>query len=350
MNTVESELTITEAIFNLVADQGHYDLDFIYNKLAEYYPNITEALIVDGIETLMHSSDLYEYDVNQRILLTQSSYIPLNKQKILGSLSALLSASTTDKIFISPCFVTSSTNTDLEKISLKSKDCTAAVVVAEMQMGGRGRRSKRWVSPLAKNLYFSLKYTFPQAALPHLSSLSLRAGVALLDSLRALGVINAKLKWPNDIWVEGQKLAGILVESTITQSGIDVIIGIGVNNQYDRSLAVVGNHPTCCEAVLGAPIDRNLLVAALTSRLYTLCEEMNHTPDQLIDLMTVWPENSCFYGQKIRLMSDKEEIIGEEVGVDKSGALLIKRVTGEVSALYSGDLSLRAFSTPAKNG
>ena len=339
MNTIKSELIVTAAIFNLVADRGSYELDSLHQKLSAHYSRITKDDIIDGVETLMRSSDLYEYDSDKGLLVTRESYIPLNREAIMASLSVPIS----DVVSIYSRFVTSSTNTDLENISLTSNDTIAAISVAEMQMGGRGRRSKRWVSPLAKNLYFSFKYHFPQTVLPHLSSLSLRAGIALLNSLRGLGIVDAKLKWPNDIWVKGRKLAGILVESTITQSGIDVIIGIGVNNQYDGSLEVVGNHPTCCESVLGVPIDRNLLVAALTTELFTLCEGLNHHPESLTELMEVWPETSCFYGHKIRLLSDYEEFIGEEVGVDSSGALMIKLDSGEVKALYSGDLSLRAF-------
>lgn len=338
---LHNDLFVTEMIFRHVKNGGQYSVDALHEALRNHYQDdrITRESIIDGIQTLASVSDLYEYHEGPALLIVNTAYTPLNPITI----TSLLPADIAGKVDVRPCFVTVSTNSDLEKVVLKEQPYMAAIAVAEMQNGGRGRRAKRWVSPLAKNLYFSFKYHFPQTALPYLSSLSLRAGSALLTSLRALGVTKAQLKWPNDIWVEGQKLAGILVESTITKTGIDVIIGIGVNNQYDRSLEVVGNHPTCCEHILGQPIDRNHLVAMLGTHLYQLCHDIECNPSLLPDLMESWPDLSCFYGKTVRLISDSEEIIGEEVGIDHSGALLIKLATGEVRSLYSGDLSLRAF-------
>lgn len=339
--TPHNDLFVTEIIFRHVKNKGRYSVGELYELLRNQYQDrrISQESIDDALRTLASVSDLYEYHEAHQLLVVNSTYMPLNPM----SIESLLPDSISEEIAINHCFVTLSTNSDLEKLNLQNRNVKAAIAIAEMQSGGRGRRAKRWVSPLAKNLYFSFKYHFPQSALPYLSSLSLRAGMALLTALQSLGISKSQLKWPNDIWVGGQKLAGILVESTITQSGVDVIIGIGVNNQYDRSLEVVGNHPTCCERVLGQPIDRNQLVAMLSTHLYQLCHTIEYQPSLLPDLMECWPAYSCFYGKTVRLVSDSEEIVGEEVGVDKSGALLIKLVTGEVKSLYAGDLSLRAF-------
>lgn len=337
------ELLVTEAVFNALCRKGSYDLETLQDTLLKRgIPCTTDVAIMDAIKTLVAASDLYELSESATSVTSHHSYIPLNPR----SIESALPLSYRGKILIEHRFVTTSTNTDLAPLKLLpvGANSLAAIAVAEMQTGGKGRRAKRWVSPLAKNLYFSFKYHFSQSALPHLSALSLRAGIVLLDSLRRFGLIDAKLKWPNDIWVHGQKLAGILVESVIMQSGIEVIVGIGINNQYDRSLDIVGNNPTCCEKVLGAALDRNLLAAHLAAGLYQLCEQITYSAASLPDLVATWSQNSCFYGQKVRLHSDKEEVIGEEVGVDESGALLIRLPSGEVRALYSGDLSLRAYS------
>lgn len=330
---------VMEALFQHVAGRGSYSMSELQSAL-----NIDENTLQSTIEELCSISHLYQYDAQMKTLVTLADYVPLDQRQILTQLPKDIS----DHVLMKCSFVTDSTNTDLECIQLRSLTqqggLLAAVAITEMQRGGRGRRAKKWISPLAKNLYFSFKYHFPQSAFPHLSTLSLRAGIALLEALNSLGIESAKIKWPNDIWVNGQKLAGILVESTITSQGMDVIIGIGVNNQEDSFSEVVGNHPTSCEAVLGQPLNRNNLVAALTSRLYEICQQIVYTPEKLLDLKEAWKLHSCFVGKTVRLISDKAEEIGQEIGIDESGALLIQYADGSIKPHLSGDLSLRAYS------
>ena len=356
MTHSQDDLKITQKIFELINKAGVYSIADIYYQISHdaRFSGISLDDVIDGAETLVNASDLFTLSEDLADLVTHHEYTPLSAKQIFSGMGTGLK-----RKFVIDCqFVTDSTNTILEKHRLdnlgrfddkedsegnETTQKKAAIAVAEMQTGGRGRRAKRWVSPLAKNLYFSFKYHFPQSVLPHLSSLSMRAGIVLLEALKDLGLQGAKLKWPNDIWIDGKKLAGILVESTVTRSGIDIIIGIGVNNQYDRSLSVIGNHPTCCEAELGKALDRNRLVALLGVKLYRLCEQMEYAPVTLPDLMLLWPAHSYFYGQKVQLHSDNDLIVGEEVGINENGALMIRLESGEVRALFSGDLSLRAY-------
>ena len=316
------------AIFRQVSKKGSYHKDDLSALL-----NVEGDVLGEALEELCSISDLFKYDASLQTLETVVSYQPLDPYRI----EQLLSKDLADNIFIKTAFVTTSTNTDLEKITLPEASTpqgfsgSAAIAVAEMQQGGRGRRAKKWISPLAKNLYFSFKYHFPQS------------GIALLDALNTLGIETAKIKWPNDIWVDGQKLAGILVESTITTTGIDVIIGMGVNNQQDQFTEVVGNHPTNCEAILGAPLDRNILVVALTDRLYEICQKIRTAPETLPNLQEQWEGKSCFFGKTVRLISDKGDEIGKEIGIDASGALLIEYADGSIKPHLSGALSLRAY-------
>lgn len=167
--------------------------------------------------------------------------------------------------------------------------------------------------------------------------------MVLLEVLQAFGINNAKIKWPNDIWVGGQKLAGILVESTVSATGIDLIIGIGLNNHQAQFLDLIGNQPTTCEALLGAPLDRNQLAAALAQKLYELCQTMANDPAALPNLQEQWLARSCFIGQRVCLISGEGQEIGQEVGIDESGALLIQYENGVIKPHLSGDLSLRPY-------
>ena len=336
--TLEYKKSVIEVLFQHVANKGIYAVDELQAVLM-----LDQNEIIEGIQELCHLSDLFNFDEASGAFITLKAYQPLDSEKILNHLSADLK----DKIIIQQTFVTGSTNSDLEKVVLGGDQAgllnTLAISVTEMQRGGRGRRAKEWVSPLAKNLYFSLKFHFPQASLPYLSTLSLRSGFALLEALNVLGIDNAKVKWPNDIWVEGQKLAGILVESSVNSKGIDVIIGIGVNNQRDDAVSITGNYPTNCESILGSPLDRNELIAILTEKLYQVCYQIACRPEALPQLSKEWQTHSCFFGKVIRLISDKGEEIGQEVGIDERGALLIQYADGSIKPHLSGDLSLRAY-------
>ncbi|MGH8089290.1 MAG: biotin--[acetyl-CoA-carboxylase] ligase, partial [Stenotrophomonas sp.] len=102
-----------------------------------------------------------------------------------------------------------STNTELLRCSAPERG--ARVLLAERQTGGRGRRGRAWASPLAAHVYVSVLRGFA-GGLSRLGGLSLVAGVAVAEALRAHGVAQVGLKWPNDIVVDGHKLGGLLVE------------------------------------------------------------------------------------------------------------------------------------------
>ncbi|MHC5225254.1 biotin--[acetyl-CoA-carboxylase] ligase [Ignatzschineria sp. LJL83] len=333
---MKEDMDIIETIFQNVSAKKEYSLDILKSMLG-----IEEAILRDNLDQLCLISDLFK--VENEKFSTLKEYIPLNSQEILGFLPKDLQS----QLLIENRFMTQSTNLDLEKIQVAgNEECThplAAIAIAEMQRSGKGRRAKAWVSPLAKNLYFSFKYHFSQSSLEYLSTLSLRTGIVLLQILHDSGIQDAKIKWPNDIWVNGHKLAGILVESTFSSKGMDVVIGIGINNQIDQEIQVLENHPTSCEAVLGYALDRNLLVAKLTTKLFQLCEQIEKDSKNLLHLPSIWKEYSYFYGKTVQLISDHGIEIGQEMGVDESGALLIQYADGSFKTHLSGDLSVRAY-------
>ena len=120
-----------------------------------------------------------------------------------------------------------STNRYLDRMAPAERHGHA--VLADRQTAGRGRRDRRWHSPAGGNLYFSLGWRFRRADLPF-STLPLLAAVAAAEALRRFGLERHGIKWPNDILVEGKKLAGILVETRGLDPGAPhFVVGIGVN-------------------------------------------------------------------------------------------------------------------------
>ena len=143
----------------------------------------------------------------------------------------------------------------------------ASVVVAEVQIEGRGRRGRRWQSPLGGNVYFSLLRRF-DGGMGSLAGLSIVAGIAAVRALHECGVTGIGLKWPNDIVAGEKKLAGILVELGGEFLGpCFAVIGIGINVRLPADAAIDQPY-TDLSALCGAnPPSRNTIIGRLISQL-----------------------------------------------------------------------------------
>lgn len=231
-----------------------------------------------------------------------------------------------------------STNEEIARLPLKK----SLVLVSEMQTKGRGRNGKVWQSPLARNLYFSMRIQFKFQALANLTSFSPALGIFLVEYLQSKN-IPAKIKWPNDVWVNGAKLAGILIETSAkSEHEVEMIIGIGLNNLPLSDQNLTENKPTSIYEVLGDQFDRNVLIADLIQLISKLRD--SYDSFNLPNIVELWNNNSALYGEKVKLFSPAREIIGTEVGISDNGALLIQQENGTVQQYFSGELSLRAYA------
>ena len=166
---------------------------------------------------------------------------------------------------------------------------------------------------------------------PSPAGLSLVAGVALAKAVEALAPgVDAKLKWPNDLLIEGVKCTGILLE----RAGNSIVIGIGVNLVSAPELP---DRPTVCFADKGAAIDRdrfaNVLAVALTDALWTWRHEG-------IDRITsAWTAKAHPIGTALRV--SEQGIDGSFDGLAPDGALRLRRDGGEVMLIHAGDVELQ---------
>ncbi len=142
------------------------------------------------------------------------------------------------------------------------------VLLAERQTAGRGRRGRGWTSPLAANLYLSCSRRFG-SGLARLGGLSLAAGVAVAETLRALGADSVALKWPNDIVADDRKLGGLLVEGSGEPAGAArAVVGLGLNVRMPPSGAASIDQPWTDVAALQPSLPaRDALAAALLDRM-----------------------------------------------------------------------------------
>ena len=238
-----------------------------------------------------------------------------------------------------------STNTRLMQRAAEGARSGLALA-AEVQTAGRGRRGRVWHSGLGHTLTFSLLWQFVQGA-RELGGLSLAVGVALARALRAAGAREAQLKWPNDVVLPAGKLAGILIEMQGDMLGPSTaVIGIGVNVRADaRVLAAVDQPVADLEAVAGAAIDRNVLLAGLLRELSSVIGVF--AKEGFTALRAEWQALHAQQDQTVQLLlPDGKSVTGIARGVAEDGALLLETATG-ISRHHSGEVSLRATGIAA---
>lgn len=215
------------------------------------------------------------------------------------------------------------------------------VLLTEMQTAGRGRRGRQWVSPFAANLYLSLAWSFP-AWPPQLTTLPLAIGVACTRSLRALGAVDVGLKWPNDLYANGNKLGGILVEQRGEATGTcRVIIGVGLNVAMENIQAGGVTQPwTTLESVLASTAlpERNTLAAALVTALANACQHFAATG--FASFASDWNTFDLTLGQTVTVLEGDARWHGIAQGVGADGALRVATPEG-VRPVRAADVSLR---------
>lgn len=206
---------------------------------------------------------------------------------------------------------------------------------AEAQTAGRGRRGRSWLSSLGGSLTFSLLWRF-DCGVSGLSGLSLAIGVAIVRALARLQVPVA-LKWPNDVLLDGRKLAGILIElSGDTLGPSAVVIGIGVN------LAPAGDvgQPSGGVHDVVPGVSRNVLAGALLEELDQVLQGFER--DGFSAWQGEWQRWHAHQGLPVTIHKPDGRLIdGIALGVDHTGALRLETGAGEV-LFHVGDVSLRA--------
>lgn len=211
------------------------------------------------------------------------------------------------------------------------------LVLAEQQTSGRGRRGRKWISPFAQNVYYSLVLRIEEG-LRQLEGLSLVVGLAVMQALRDSGVQGAALKWPNDVLVGQKKIAGILLELVGDPADIcHVVLGIGINVNMRRA-DDVDQQWTSVQLETGLSVDRNVLVAQLGLQLQDYLDR--HRAGGFVALQQEWEQNHAWQGRSVSLIAGVNQVDGVVLGVDRQGALRLS-VDG-VEKIYSGgELSLR---------
>ncbi len=223
---------------------------------------------------------------------------------------------------------TESTNRDLMDIVSDVQDNDWTVLVANYQTSGRGRHERRWISPLG-GLYVSVLVQLNDSRSP-VTLLPLVAGLALKEAIEAEarrrgGEVQLRLKWPNDVFSERGKLAGVLCESQETKAGWVVVIGVGVNiyplgADQERLLLYPG---TSLSEEAELDWTRAGLLTAFLPHLAKRIDQWKYYPDEVRES---WLQASGAVGRYVRVKHSKDAIPieGRIRGIAETGALLVE--------------------------
>lgn len=237
--------------------------------------------------------------------------------------------------------VLTSTNDEAHRLAEQGAP-HGAVVIAEAQTQGRGRRGRTWMTQPGKALALSVVLRTGLSP-ARASELSFVAAVAVCEAVRALGALHAKVKWPNDVEARGKKLAGLLLElRTQGDQVAHVVLGLGlnVNVVLEELPAELRLRTTSLRCEVGEEVSRALTCARVLGSL----EEwlLRHETLGFEVVRERWKQLSSTIGQRVRVES-AAPVEGQAVDLQPDGALLVQLASGERVCVVAGDVEhLRA--------
>jgi len=232
-----------------------------------------------------------------------------------------------------------STNAEVMR-RLARGECVTPVVVAETQTAGRGRRGQPWCSPAGENIYLSMGLSL-SGGFSAVDGLSLVLGVAVAEALECLGATPVGLKWPNDIFIDGAKVGGILVDlqGELQDGVVHAIVGLGLNVHMIAAPAIDQAWTSLALARPQQTWNRNALISALITSIANTSDTFQNVG--FSEFRSSWQSRDVFFNRQI--MARDGELQGVGQGINHSGDYMLQTNQGEF-AVRSGEISLRFVS------
>ncbi len=203
------------------------------------------------------------------------------------------------------------------------------IVIAEAQTRGRGRLSREWLSPQG-GIYFTL-ILCPRISPAYAPRVNLMAAVAVATTIRNLFGLNAELKWPNDVLIEGRKVCGILAEMDAEMDVVNFVnVGIGIN--ANTSIPQFEKTATSLADVLGRKVPRKEFLSALIAEIERWLPLLMGA-----ELLEEWKRLSVTLNRGVRIISLGEEMTGQAIDIDATGALVVEGKDGSLRSVLVGD-------------
>lgn len=195
------------------------------------------------------------------------------------------------------------------------------IVVALSQSAGRGRRGRHWLSPAGAGIYLTFTWDFAESVTA-LQALSLVTAISVQQAIAGQGLSNVQLKWPNDILVAEQKLAGILLETCNTEKGVVIVFGVGINLDLpDETITQIDRPITDMRRAGSQQADLSVLLTELLQRWQrnvAIFQVQGFAP-----FMDSWNELDSYNGREVTVSGGTRHWQGVSQGVDETGALVV---------------------------
>ncbi len=258
---------------------------------------------------------------------------PLDPAALRRSLRALLGGG---EVAVEHHPLCDSTNRLCQACSLE--EGITRIVVADRQSAGRGRRGRTWLSDRAGNVYVSIGLV---KSLPanSLGLLPLLVGVSLAEALHDLGYRALRLKWPNDLLIDGRKLGGILIENRVLGAErFGLTVGIGLNRRLDEDERTRIERPATSLAEWGEPPTREQLLPPLLAAVIQTLRDFE--PAHADAWLRRFGELDAFAGQEVTLIDGERHLRGRNLGPDARGRLRLE-IDGRAACFDAAEISLR---------
>lgn len=211
-----------------------------------------------------------------------------------------------------------------------------AVVAADYQTGGRGRLGRVWDSPAGSGVWFSAVLR-PMISPEKAPQISLTTAVGVAEGLRRLGY-DAGIKWPNDIYIRGKKVCGMLTEMHATMEAVEwVVVGIGINCLVRELPPEIADTATTLAMESGKQVCRAEVLAEVLNSLENYYDMLYR--EGFAEIRRNWLENNITLGKRVKISTINEVFFGEAMDMQEDGSLLVKREDNtEKFTLVTGDV------------
>lgn len=212
--------------------------------------------------------------------------------------------------------------------------------VADMQVAGKGRRGRVWQSPSGSSIYMTI-LLYPKISPMKAPQLTLVMAIAVAEGIQAVTGLDTKIKWPNDIIVNGKKICGILTEMSTEIDYINhVVIGVGINVNQDSFPEDIRKTATSLKIELGQKVKRSELIAAVMKSFEKNYEIFVKTED-LSGLQELYNSMLVNLDRDVKVLEPGNEYEAHALGINRTGELIVRTSDGEEKEIYAGEVSVR---------
>lgn len=233
-----------------------------------------------------------------------------------------------------------STNEEAKRLARLSES-EGVTVIADKQTAGKGRLGRTWDSPSGTNIFMSILLR-PQIKPDKASQVTLIAGLAMCEAVREVTNLDAQIKWPNDIVVNGKKVSGILTEMSAEIDGVNyIVVGIGVNV---NNANFPGNLPYATSLRIEGEKEyqRRDIIKVFFEKFepYYMAYKKNPTLEMILPS---YKRYCITLADKVKIIDSIKEYIATPLDVTTDGSLLIRTEEGEEKTIFSGEVSVRGI-------